>query len=123
MLKTDTALADLIGNIDPNSVQVHCWIIDTSIEHDHEYFEGFLKSSLQEIMITLRNERHLLRDFTEAIETSRNRGQKIDEEDVYGTAMLAISEQKPIDNLYPQGFAADRFAEIIENGHIWEVLD
>lgn len=38
------------------------WIVDTSIEHDHERFSGFLKISLEEVIIALRNDRHLLSD-------------------------------------------------------------
>ena len=128
MLKTDTTLAALIGNQDPNRIHIHCWIIDTSIEHDHEYYEGFLKVSLQEIMIALRNERHLLRDLHESIageHQKRNGNQEADNniKDIYGAALVAIQEQNPIDNLYPEGFSADQFAAIIENGQIWEVLD
>ena len=36
--------------------------IDTCIEHDHERFSGFLKVSLEEVLIALRDDRHLLND-------------------------------------------------------------
>jgi hypothetical protein len=86
----------------PCDKNIHCWIIDTSIEYDHQCFSGFLKISLQEIFIALRNERHLLRNFEPKEES--------------------YDEAVPLDNLYPHGFSAERFADIIENGPIWEVL-
>jgi hypothetical protein len=36
--------------------------IDTSIECDHQRFGGFLKVSLEELLIALRDNRHLLHD-------------------------------------------------------------
>ena len=37
------------------------WIVDTSIECDHQRFCGFLKVSLEEVLIALRDDRHLLK--------------------------------------------------------------
>ncbi len=123
----DPTLSALIGDRDSNKIQTHCWIIETSIEHDHEYFEGFLKVSLQKIIIALRNERHLLRDMNQAIsdETQRRKGGDIDAGDfkqICEEVMFEISEQSPADNLYPNGFSADQFASVIESGMIWDVL-
>ena len=127
-LKTDPILSTLLSDRDSNHIQTHCWIIDTSIEHDHEYFEGFLKISLQETIIALRNERHLLRDMHQAMtnEKLKRNGDHLNEsdfEDIFGAAMIAIGEQSPEDNLYPNGFTADQFADVIEKGLIWEVLN
>jgi len=129
-LKTDATLTKLIDNQDPDNIHVHCWIIDTSIEHDHEYFEGFLKVSLQEIMIALRNERHLLRDLQKAIagEQQSRKEDNVgfvnhDVQDIYATAMASIREQNAMDNLYPDGFSARQFAAVIEEGRIWEILN
>jgi hypothetical protein len=127
-LVTDPTLSALIGDRDSHNIRAHSWIIDTSIEHDHEYFEGFLKVSLQEIIIALRNERHLLRDMHQAIadEQRRRRGgasKESDLRDICGAAMIAIVEQHPEDDLYPNGFTADQFAAVIEKGLIWKVLD
>jgi hypothetical protein len=41
---------------------IHGWIGDTSIERDHERFSGFLKLSLEELLIALRSDRSLLQD-------------------------------------------------------------
>ena len=40
----------------------HGWIADTSIECDHQRFAGFLKVSVEELLIALRDDRHLLND-------------------------------------------------------------
>jgi Holliday junction resolvase-like predicted endonuclease len=126
-LTAEPTLSALIVGRESNQIQTHCWIIDTSIEHDHEYFEGFLKVSLQEIIIALRNERHLLRDMHQAIteQQKRNSGRSNegDFRDVCGEVMIAIGEQNPRDDLYPNGFTADQSATIIEHGLIWKVLD
>jgi hypothetical protein len=42
--------------------QCHGWIADTSIECDHQRFSGFLKVSVEELLIALRDDRHLLND-------------------------------------------------------------
>lgn len=121
-LRYDSTLSTLIGNQDSSDINIHSWIIDTSIEHDHEYFEGFLKVSLQEIIIALRNERHLLRDMHQAIDEQRkNKGS--DFSDICGAAMNEIGEQSPEDNLYPNGFTADQFADVVEKGLIWKALN
>jgi len=126
-LKTDPTLSALVGDRDARHIQTHCWIIDTSIEHDHEYFEGFLKVSLQEIIIALRNERHLLRDMHQAITEQQKQNSKQNGEsdirDIYGAAMIEVGEQSPKDNLYPNGFNADQFASVIERDLIWEVVN
>lgn len=126
-LKTDPTLSALIGGRDHNDIATHCWIIDTSIEHDHEYFEGFLKVSLQEIMIALRNERHLLKDMHQAIADEKKRkGDAYSEsafDNICAEAMGTVIEQSLTDNLYPNGFSANEFANIIERELVWDALN
>jgi predicted RecB family endonuclease len=127
-LRIDPILSTLSSDLNASLIQIHCWIIDTSIEHDHEYFEGFLKVSLQEIIIALRNERHLLRDLHRVIaeEKQKSHGDHSDERDfknICAEAMIAVSEQSPTDNLYPNGFTAGQFAVVIEKGLIWKSLN
>lgn len=87
---------------------IHSWIIDTSIEYDHQYFSGFLKVSIQEILIALRNERHLLR-------SSESFFHSIHKE--------PLDKRRTIsDDLYPNGFSAGRFAQIVEKGEVWDVI-
>lgn len=38
------------------AVKIHSWIIDTTLEFDHQYFGDHLKLSLDEIIITLNND-------------------------------------------------------------------
>lgn len=80
------------------NVKIYSWIIDTSIEHDQEIIDGFLKVSLEGLIVILNNERQLL---------NRN---------------LLIDEDIIEDDLYPGGFSTHRFVEIVENGELWSVL-
>ncbi len=126
-LKTDPTLLTLINNRDSSQIYIHSWIIDTSIEYDHEYFGGFLKISIQELIIALRNERHLLRDMHQVIVEQRKCNDdshiKSHFKDICSNAMTAISVQNPEDNLYPSGFTVDQFVAVIENGLIWKIVD
>ena len=77
------------------------WIVDTSIECDHQQFGGFLKLSLDELLIALRDDRHLLHDpdsmFSHAAPAARAEPQ----------------------SLYPQGFSAGRLMEVVETQAVW----
>jgi len=79
---------------------VHGWIVDTSIEHDHELFSGYLKVSLEEIIIALRNDSQLLFDRETFVE-----GQEIQGDGTF--------------TLYPEGFTAKNFLSVIEKQQIW----
>lgn len=84
--------------------QICGWIVDTSIECDHQRFGGFLKLSLEELLIALRDDRQLLHDpdgmFTEP-----------------GTATRAAPR-----SLYPQGFSAKRLIEVVESQSVWDKI-
>ena len=45
-----------------DGLNMYGWIVDTSIECDHQRFSGFLKVSMEEVLIALRDDRHLLND-------------------------------------------------------------
>lgn len=94
-LLTDEQFKSLLG-FDNCVVKpiVHGWIVDTSIEHDHELFSGYLKVSLEEIIIALRDDSHLLFDMEDFVE-----GQELQ-----GDANFT---------LYPEGFTAKNFLKII----------
>ena len=66
--------------------------MDTSIECDHQRFGGFLKISLEELLIALRDDRHLLHN---------------------PDGMFAKT-------LYPQGFSAGRLMEVVETQAVWD---
>ena len=86
------------------------WIADTCIECDHQRFGGFLKVSVEELLIALRDDRHLLNDPAGLLAGS------------YG-----VDEARDADasesgwSLYPDGFSAERFAEVIETEAVWDV--
>lgn len=95
-LQRDGDLARRLGlRAGETPVATHGWIVDTSIEHDHARFSGQLKLSLEELLIVLRNERHLLLGRAEATQAT---------------------------DLYPDGFDAGRFAAIIEGDTLWSDL-
>lgn len=104
------ALLDLTEDRVPT--RHHGWIADTSIECDHKRFAGFLKVSVEELLIALRDDRHLLND-PDGLLAGR-----------YG-----VDEAREVDlgesgwSLYPDGFSAERFVEVIETEAVWELRD
>jgi len=99
------ALAQQLGLPDGAAVApIHGWIVDTSIESDHQRFAGFLKVSLEELLIALRDDRQLLHDpdgmFTGVV-----------------SAPGASSE-----TLYPLGFNAARLIEVVESQAVWMAI-
>jgi Holliday junction resolvase-like predicted endonuclease len=90
--------------------KVHSWIVDTSIEHDHQRFAGFLKISVEEMLIALRDDTRHLRDidslFSEHEELERS---------------FPDDAGSPSETLYPNGFSAERFCEVIETAAVWNL--
>ncbi len=86
------------------ATQLHGWIVDTSIECDHQRFGGFLKVSVEELLIALRDDRHLLHDpggmFSQAQSAART----------------------PPESLYPEGFSAGRLIEAVETQAVWAAI-
>lgn len=98
-----------IGSHDGQSItHHHGWIVDTSIESDHQRFSGFLKISVEEMLIALRDDRHLLKDLSE-----------------FRTASPKLTESREQDQshsmtaMYSDGFTAERFVEVVESGVVW----
>lgn len=80
---------------------VHGWIVDTSIECDHQRFNGFLKVSLEELLIALRDDRRLLHD-----------------PDGLHTGVIGVSAA--VDGtLFPKGFSAKNLVKVIESQAVW----
>lgn len=90
-----------------SDLEVKGWIVDTSIEHDHEYFSTFLKVSLEEVLIALRDDAELLND----------------PEDLFSSNAEYIADRCEAVSLYPDGFTANRFIEVIEQQVIWDRSD
>lgn len=87
------------------------WIVDTSIECDHQRFEGFFKVSLEEVLIALRDDSYLLQDPAGLL-----RGK-------FGESALPDMEDPVSKSLYPEGFSAPRFVKVIERAEVWKGVD
>jgi len=94
----------LAGPVTPS--QIHGWIVDTSIECDHELFNGYLKISLEEVLIALRDDAQLLSD----------------PDGLLGQTPSGTDGSRGTSTLYPEGFSAGRFVEIIQSAGVWEQL-
>jgi Holliday junction resolvase-like predicted endonuclease len=102
------ALLDLTEDRVPT--RHHAWIADTSIECDHQRFSGFLKVSVEELLIALRDDRHLLNDPKGLL--AGNYGE--DQSPEADTSRFAAT-------LYPDGFSAERFVQVIETAAVWDL--
>jgi hypothetical protein len=95
----DAALRTRLGCTDLRGDEhLYCWIIDTSIELDQQLIDGFLVVSLETLHLILRDERQLLNPAEKALDCIN-------------------------DTLFPDGFSALRFAEVVETGAVWMTLD
>lgn len=110
VVASDGATRDALG-LSPTEqpAALHGWIVDTSVESDHERFSGFLKVSLEEVIIALRDDRRLLGDPDGLSSGGRS-------------AKLEPVEDSVSSTLYPSGFDAARFAAVIESELVWESL-
>lgn len=91
-----------------NITHHHGWIVDTSIESDHQRFSGFLKISVEEMLIALRDDHHLLKDLSEFRTASPELTESLDPNQSYGRTTM-----------YPDGFNAERFVEVVGAGVVW----
>lgn len=92
--------------------RVYGWIVDTSIEHDHELFSGFMKVSLEEVLIALRDDKHLLYD---PLNLFADRNVHLNDN--------TLAKSWATSTLYPDGFAGDRFIDVIERQAVWAKLE
>jgi Holliday junction resolvase len=98
-------LAQNLGLESGSSVSQLCgWIVDTSVECDHQRFGGFLKVSMEELLIASRDDRHFLHD-PNGIFTQN-----------------APADRVELKSLYPQGFSADRFFEVVHSQAVWDKI-
>ena len=85
--------------------------MDTSIEHDHERFGGFLKISVEELIIALRDDRDMLYEAERVFGVDSARGGR----------PRPVREDKAADaTLYPKGFTFGTFVDVIESERVWE---
>ena len=112
-LATDPEFRVRLGLTDER-MPTHClgWIADTSIECDHQRFSGFLKVSIEELLIALRDDRHHLNDPD---------GLLAGNHEALRSRESAMSQATW--TLYPHGFSAERFVAVIDSAAVWEVRD
>lgn len=89
--------------------EITAWIVGTSIECDHQHFHGFLKVSLEEVLIALRDDRHWLNDPDGLFQTGS----------AGGKPFARNSDSTAHMSLYPDGFSATRLVEVIESSAVW----
>ena len=105
------SLKQLLGLADDASApEAIGWIVDTSIECDHQHFSGVLKVSLEEALIARRDDVALLwdPDGLFAADAPRPSGDEAPGPD-----------EK---SLYPQGFSARRLVEVIVRPGVWRSI-
>lgn len=93
--------------------EITAWIVDTSIEFDHQHFHDFLKVSLEEVLIALRDDRQWLNDPNGLFKTGGASGQPL----------VCDSDSATHTSLYPDGFSAMRLVEVIESATVWNMLN
>jgi hypothetical protein len=84
-------LNQFFENLD--DVKIHSWIIDTTLEFDHHYFDNHLKISMDEIIISLNGKV----DFMDSIVNS------------------SFDEESDVKNIDPLNFIKN-----IEKDEFWE---
>lgn len=90
----------------------HGWIVDTSIESDHQRFSGFLKVSVEEMLIALHDDRHQLKDLS----GFRTASPEL-------TESLNQDQSRSRTTMYPDGFSSERFVKVIEAGVVWDEVE
>lgn len=107
---SDLEFRTSLGLTEPPAPQKeHGWIVDTCIECDHQRFSGFLKVSIEEVLIALRDDRHLLNDPEGLLSGTYDPDRSAEDETRHSTWTL-----------YPEGFRVERFIEVIETEAVWE---
>jgi Holliday junction resolvase-like predicted endonuclease len=72
----------------PREVQMHSWIIDTSLEFDHEYFDGHLKLSLDEVIIRLSNHQDYMGEIFDGDFISQSKSNNLDKIEFFRSTEL-----------------------------------
>ncbi|MEZ8184212.1 nuclease-related domain-containing protein [Shewanella sp. 5S214] len=81
-------------------------IADTSLEFDHDYFAGFMKVSIEELLIALADNAHFLCNHDKEIASSMESGKELN------------FSSDPF-SLYPLGFNGKEFLRVIEESLVW----
>lgn len=98
LLNSDQTLRRDLSLPDANAaLPIHAWVVDTSIECDGELLDGFRVVSREVMEVALKDQKHYL--------------QHLDAED-----------DAEIQTLYPDGFSAQAFVDVIINDAVWRGL-
>lgn len=109
-LGQDSELRQHLGlGANPDGATVLGWIVDTSIECDHLHFGGFLKVSLEEVLIALRDDSGYLDDPSGCFAGRPG-----------GIAAFEPAAALRGPTLYPDGFSAARFVAVIDSEAVWQ---
>ncbi|RAU19956.1 NERD domain-containing protein [Nitrincola tibetensis] len=97
-IKDDLTLAAGL-QLDPSRehFNIHCWIVDTSIELDGQIIDDFLVVSREVMEVVLRDEKHLL-------------------------SSVAYIDVATKESMFSNGFSPVKFVEHIVSGNIWSGL-
>lgn len=105
LLETDENFQVLIGVTNAKRCNVIGWIADTSLEYDHDFFNEHLKISIEELYIALNDDVDLLTTKAELV------------------AQNPVNRPKGPTTLYPNGFNAFAFINVIEESKVWANRD
>lgn len=98
LLNSDQTLRRDLSLPDANAaLPIHAWVVDTSIECDGELLDGFRVVSREVMEVALKDQKHYL--------------QHLDAED-----------DAEIQTLYPDGFSAQTFVDVVTNEAVWRGL-
>lgn len=110
-LENDAALQRALGLEFAHGLEITAWIVDTSIECDHQRFHDFLKVSLEEVLIALRDDAHWLNDPEGLFQAGK----------MSTKTRVSHSNGTTHTSLYPDGFSAARLVEVIESATVWNI--
>ncbi len=111
-IAADLEFRTSLGLTEPPALhQQHGWIVDTCIECDHQRFSGFLKVSIEEVLIALRDDRHLLNDPEGLLSGTYD-----------ADTSAKNTARSSAGTLYPEGFSVERFIEVIETEAVWDEI-
>lgn len=96
MLLNDLTLSKRLG-IEQDDYSLHCWIVDTCIEFDGVYVDEYLVVSRETLEVVMRDEVHMLCNIEH------------------------LQEER--ETLFPDGYSAREFIDVIESQAIWRNLE
>mgnify|MGYP003112168934 CR=1 FL=1 len=98
LLNSDHTLRRDLNLQDANAaLPIHAWVVDTSIECDGELLDGFRVVSREVMEVALKDQKHYLQH-------------------------LDTEKDSEVQTLYPDGFSAPAFSDVVTNEAVWRGL-